>query len=216
MKVKISTNSGSVVEKTVLTAFNNGTGSYIVFDNETMGGMGLPIILVSKFVDNKVIKIQDTNEWNAVKESLRQLIAGNITNYFSVPADIAGDDNFFTQLTLPVASFDAIKLNYKPTSSDAVTPSVAPSVTEPVVNTAQQVVGQEPAPAVESAPAASVTPASVQTVTSAPTPEVSEPAAPVVTPAPVVNETPAVDPVISGPQIDPSVLSAPKIEEPIT
>lgn len=112
-KLKINTMSGGVLEKPLVTAFKSGSGEYVVVDNEMNGTMGLPIILVSKLVNNALSLIPDA-EWNSVKEALRLIISGNQVDYISVPETINAEDMFFKQLTLPVASFEALKNNYKP------------------------------------------------------------------------------------------------------
>lgn len=118
-KIKINTMSGMNLEKPLVTAFKSNTGEYVVFDNEMNGTMGLPIILVTKLVNNSLSLIPDT-EWNSVKEVLRLIISGNQVDYISVGESISAEDNFFKQLTLPVASFEALKNNYKPVSVDSL------------------------------------------------------------------------------------------------
>lgn len=148
-KIKINTVSGMNLEKPLVTAFKSNTGEYVVFDNEMNGTMGLPIILVTKLVNNSLSLIPDT-EWNSVKEVLRLIISGNQVDYISVAESINAEDNFFKQLTLPVASFEALKNNYKPISVDSLESKVEnaapvldnvvqkPEVVEPV-NVAPQV-----------------------------------------------------------------------------
>ena len=148
-KIKINTMSGMNLEKPLVTAFKSNTGEYVVFDNEMNGTMGLPIILVTKLVNNSLSLIPDT-EWNSVKEVLRLIISGNQVDYISVGESISAEDNFFKQLTLPVASFEALKNNYKPISVDSLGSKVenavpvldnvvqTPEVVEPV-NVAPQV-----------------------------------------------------------------------------
>ena len=148
-KIKINTMSGMNLEKPLVTAFKSNTGEYVVFDNEMNGTMGLPIILVTKLVNNSLSLIPDT-EWNSVKEVLRLIISGNQVDYISVAESISAEDNFFKQLTLPVASFEALKNNYKPISVDSLKSEVenaapvldnvaqTPEVAEPV-NVAPQV-----------------------------------------------------------------------------
>lgn len=154
-KIKINTMSGMNLEKPLVTAFKSNTGEYVVFDNEMNGTMGLPIILVTKLVNNTLSLIPDT-EWNSVKEVLRLIISGNQVDYISVGESINAEDNFFKQLTLPVASFEALKNNYKPISVDSLeskvvneapvldnvvqaqevaSVNVAPQVQQPVENT---------------------------------------------------------------------------------
>lgn len=120
-KIKLSLVSGSNLEKPLVTAFKGNNGEYIVLDNEMNGTMGLPIILVSKLENNKLVKIVDQNEWNAVKENLRMIIAGNQVDYVTVDENLVADDMFFSQLTLPVASFEALKNNYNPNAGPTLT-----------------------------------------------------------------------------------------------
>ena len=117
-KVNITMASGNMLIKPLVTAFRGSGGEYIVLDNEINGSMGLPIILVSKLSNNKLVKITDQNEWNAVKDTLRNIISGNQMEYIDVPENINGDDLFFSQLTLPVASFEVLKSNYKPLTAN--------------------------------------------------------------------------------------------------
>src|SRR5574344_2176364 len=124
--IKLTTVSGQVIEKPVVTSFKNTNGEYLVLDNESIGTMGLPIILVCKVFGDKLIKIIDQGEWQAVKESLKTIIAGKQQEYLLSKSTMNADDIFFTQLTLPVNSFDALKKNYNP-------PAVSEN-TETVVN----------------------------------------------------------------------------------
>lgn len=112
-KIKLNLVSGVAVEKPLINAFNANQNKYLVLDNEMNGSMGYPIILVSKIVDNKVVKIADPSEWESVKECLKQIIAGNNLDYFAVDPVMSADDIYYTQLTLPVTSFDALKNAYK-------------------------------------------------------------------------------------------------------
>ena len=111
--------SGSNLEKPLVTAFKSNNAIYVVLDNEMNGTMGLPIILVSKLVNNTLSKIVDQNEWGAVKEALRMIISGNVVDYVVVEPMLGAEDVFFSQLTLPVASFDALKNNYHPNVENA-------------------------------------------------------------------------------------------------
>ncbi len=130
-KIKINTTSGGVLEKPLVTAFKSTSGEYVALDNEMNGTMGLPIILVSKLVNNSLSVVPDT-EWNAVKEILRLIISGNQVDYISVPNTLGAEDVFFKQLTLPVASFDVLKNSYKPVG--AIDTPVQPQVAaEPVM-----------------------------------------------------------------------------------
>lgn len=118
-KIKINLMSGSNLEKPLVTAFKSNNATYVVLDNEMNGTMGLPIILVSKLVNNTLSKIVDQNEWGAVKEALRMIISGNVVDYVVVEPTLGAEDVFFSQLTLPVASFDALKNNYHPNVENA-------------------------------------------------------------------------------------------------
>ena len=118
-KIKINLASGSSIEKPLVSAFKSNNAIYVVFDNEINGTMGLPIILVSKLENNKLVKIVDNNEWNSVKEILRMIIAGNQVDYVVIDPALPADDVFFMQLTLPMASFDALKNNYRPNANNA-------------------------------------------------------------------------------------------------
>ena len=95
-KIKINMMSGSSIEKPLVTAFRSTTGDYVVLDNEINGTMGLPIILVTKLVNNRFTLIPDS-EWNSVKEILRLIISGNQVDYINVSEMIGADDAFFKQ-----------------------------------------------------------------------------------------------------------------------
>lgn len=115
-RLKINTVSGNSLEKPIVTAFKSNGGEYVVLDNEMNGTMGLPIILVTKLINNTLTIVPDS-EWNAVKEALRLIISGSQTDYIILGNVINAEDMFFKQLTLPVASFEALKNNYKPVGS---------------------------------------------------------------------------------------------------
>ena len=213
-KVKINLVSGSSIEKPLVTAFKNNNATYIVLDNEINGTMGLPIILVSKLENNKLVKINDQNEWGIVKETLRTIIAGNQVDYVSIEPSLPADDMFFSQLTLPVASFDALKNNYHPNietslsneNLDSLGPinvenssNVSESLISPVMPAAQNVTMGVDEPVKNEgldqssmvSPIMPNSPASAQTV--APVTEVNmEPAS---SPQPMPNPTPAVEPI---------------------
>ena len=112
-KIKLNLASGGVVEKPLITAFKGTNGSYVVLDNEMNGGMGLPIILVCKLENDRLVKINDQAEWGMVKENLKSIIAGGNIEYLKINNELPADDVYFTQLTLPVPSFDTLKNNYK-------------------------------------------------------------------------------------------------------
>ena len=112
-RVKLNLVSGNVQEREVVTAFKYNDVKYIIFDGESTGSMGLPIILVSKEVLGKVVGITDAEEWNTTKECLKKIISGEVLEYIKVDDELKADDIFYRQLTLPVASFDMLKNSYK-------------------------------------------------------------------------------------------------------
>lgn len=127
-KIKLNLSSGVSVEKILLNAFVSDQNKYLVFDNEMTGSMGYPIILVSKIVDNKVVKINDQSEWESVKNCLKEIISGNNLEYFAVDPIMNADDVYYTQLTLPVTSFDALKNSYKVEVTNDVSSNVTANV----------------------------------------------------------------------------------------
>ena len=214
-KIKLNLVSGAVVEKPLINAFKANNNSYVVLDNEMNGSMGLPIILVCKLEQDKLIKILDQNEWSIVKEYLKNIIAGNQIEFIKINEEIAADDIYYTQLTLPVPSFDALKNAYKvdessnESSSDGIMDMFNPTNVE------------ENAVQVQNEMEVSVQP-SIENVVN----PVQEP----VNVEPVVNnietqninmESPVIDipinPVISEPVIEPTVASEPvtPITEPV-
>ena len=143
-KLKLNLPTGLVVEKPIITCFEVESNKYLILDAENIGSMGLPIILVCKIDNNKVTKITDAQEWQKAKDYLKGIIAGNSMNYISLDSELAADEVYYTQLTLPVASFDVIKNAYKlevveevpvvPVESvpavEPVNPSINPEVSE--------------------------------------------------------------------------------------
>lgn len=113
-KIKLSLPTGNSVEKSLLSAFSVGEKKYVVMDAESVGSMGLPIILVSAFSGEKLSKILDQNEWTSVKEALKSIISGGNVQYINIPKNLTADEIFYNQLTLPLASFDVLKNSYKP------------------------------------------------------------------------------------------------------
>ena len=107
-KVNIKLASGNVDVKPLINAFESENNKYVVFDQEQNGSMGLPIILVCKLDNNRLTKIADANEWTAVKECLKKIIANKEMTFISVDNEIEADDAYFTQLTLPIPSFEAL------------------------------------------------------------------------------------------------------------
>lgn len=209
-KIKLSLVSGSSLEKPLVTAFKGNNGNYVVLDNEMNGTMGLPIILVSKLENNKLIKIADQNEWNAVKENLRMIIAGNQVDYISVDAVLAADDMFFSQLTLPVASFEALKNNYNPNgvsniANGASTPTPVATPTPDVAPVTPSMPESPVTPEVTPASPSPVTPPNVDAVASEPVMPSMANQAPNV--APAVEPVSPVTPVVGAPTVT---------EEPVT
>jgi len=142
-KIKLNLISGAIVEKPLINAFKANNNEYIVLDNEMNGSMGLPIILVCKFVDNKLTKITDQNEWAIVKEYLKNIIAGNQIEFIKVSSELIADDIYYTQLTLPVPSFDALKNAYK-VEDDNVEANVEMNNVNPISDLQQEAVSVAP------------------------------------------------------------------------
>lgn len=133
-KIKLNLPTGAVVEKPVVTCFEVENNKYLILDAENIGSMGLPIILVCKIMDNKVVKITEAAEWQQAKDYLKGIIAGNAMNYVTVADEMIADEVYYTQLTLPVASFDVIKNSYK----------VEEVISEPVITLEENVAVEEP------------------------------------------------------------------------
>ncbi len=205
-KIKINLVSGSVLEKPLISCFKGTNGNYIVLDNESNGSMGLPIIIISKINGTNLEKIIDPAEWGAVKENLKTIIGGTALPYLAVPETLSAPDDFFTQLTLPVASYDLLKSVYAPPAPAVVeAPAPAPA----------------PAPVAPVAPEVPATPA-IQTpseITLSPIPN-PQPAtapietAPVVAPVPEATPAPAPAPV-QAPVSAPEVVTPMAVETPV-
>ncbi len=140
-KIKLNLASGGKVEKPLLSAFKANESEYVILDNELNGSMGLPIILVCKLDQNKLIKIVDQNEWQVAKEYLKNIIAGQTVQYIKLPNELQADDIYYTQLTLPVPSFDALRESYNP---DAVVEMEAPVGSEMNMNTSEPQSAEQP------------------------------------------------------------------------
>jgi hypothetical protein len=122
-RVKLNLASGSVQEREVVTAFNSNGIKYIIFDGESTGSMGLPIILVGKETAGKVVGITDAEEWKNTKECLKKIISGEKVEYAFVANELKADDIYYRQLTLPIASFDILKSSYvAPAEASTATP----------------------------------------------------------------------------------------------
>jgi hypothetical protein len=202
-KIKLNLVSGASIEKPLINAFKANNNSYVILDNEMNGSMGLPIILVSKVENEKLIKILDQGEWQSVKELLKNIIAGGSVENIKLNDSMSADDIYYTQLTLPVASFDALKAAYK---EDETGTGEAPSNNEVgVMDINPSEVTAAPA-APDASPAAPVAPE--------PTPEV---VAPTPEPIPVVEPTPApVAPEVAPTPAEPEITPTPIIETNIS
>ena len=196
-KLKINTVSGNVLEKPIVTAFKSNGGEYVVLDNEMNGTMGLPIILVSKLVNGSLVIVPDS-EWNAVKEALRLIISGNQMEYVNVGNVLSSEDTFFKQLTLPVASFEALKNSYKPVVHEEVTLETPEVNVEPVV----QATPIQTPEVVESPIVMNDAPVAPQM------PEASAPVAPIMPEAPVEAQS-----VAEVPAYTEKVAPMPSVEE---
>ena len=115
-KINVMKPTGSEM-LSLLSAFKTESLTYVVFDSEKVGSMGLPIIYISKLTD-KLEKVTDNNEWQSVKNSLKGIINGTNYEYVKVNDTINADEAFYTPLTLPQASFDLIKSRYIVTGND--------------------------------------------------------------------------------------------------
>lgn len=113
MKINITKPTGSVDNFDLLTAFKIEGNTYVIFDSERVGSMGLPIIYISNFNDEKLVKIDNTSdEWQNVKNYLKGIINGANFEYIKVNGNLQADEAYYTPLTLPQASFDLIKKRY--------------------------------------------------------------------------------------------------------
>ena len=130
-KVKLNLVSGSTQEKELITAFKLNDVKYVIFDGESTGSMGLPIILVGKENLGKVEGITDAEEWKNTKNCLKQIIAGEKIDYAAVSSELRADDIYYRQLTLPIASFDILKSSYKAPEEEASS-SVSAADTTPI------------------------------------------------------------------------------------
>ena len=151
-KIRVNLTSGNVFEKPLVTCFQGTSANYVVFDNEMNGSMGLPIICISKLNGNRLEKIFDQSEWASVKENLKSIISSSTLMYLEVPENLSAQDDFSTQLTLPVASFDVLKRSYNPPKPEPeVMPAPQPEVAPAPVQPAPEVM-ETPAPPVMDGP----------------------------------------------------------------
>ena len=141
-KVLLTLASGQQSEKELITSFINDGVQYIIFDGESTGSMGLPIILVGKDNYGKVVGITDAEEWKLAKNCLKKIISGEQVEYAYVPSQLNADDIYYRQLTLPIASFDLLKNSYvapeAPNNSQSTvsdnTPIFEPIQPEDIIN----------------------------------------------------------------------------------
>lgn len=183
-KIRVNLTSGNVFEKPLVTCFQGTSANYVVFDNEMNGSMGLPIICISKLNGDRLEKIFDQSEWASVKENLKSIISGTTLMYLAVPENLSAQDDFFTQLTLPVASFDVLKRSYNPPQPEQeVMPAPQPEVAPAPAPTPE--VMETPAPPVMDGP---ISFGGMNTVNTAPV--MSNMGAPVMNSNPATNPAP--------------------------
>lgn len=191
-KVKLNLVSGSVQEREVITSFKYNDVKYIIFDGESTGSMGLPIILVCKEVLGKVVGITDAEEWKTTKECLKKIISGEKLEYISVSPELKADDIYYRQLTLPVASFDVLKTSY--VAPEVIEQSVDATSNTPVF---EQITPEDIASTdmsqINPVPAATLNTEAAPEFTQVPegSPDVNSDA--VSMDAPIISEAPAVD-----------------------
>ena len=241
-RIKIKITTGQEIEKNVINAFTAENNTYVVIDNQVTGSMGLPIILVSKLVNNKLLKIESPDEWQKTKEFLKLIIASGQVKYVNIPNEVVADEIYSTQLTLPVESFDVIKKNYKPEEVPAsnefipnieITPIGAPVKPNPMESmfNNQTVAPAMPAtaPVMPAAPVVEPVMPTIEMPVVNPVPVIETPSAPVMpTPfempaAPVQNvagmsnafNTMAPEVEQSVPKIEMPEVKAPVIETPV-
>lgn len=128
-KIKLNLPSGLTVEKILINCFKSENNTYIVFDAENVGAMGLPIILVCKVENNRVFKIESAEEWTNVKACLKEIISGTPKEYVKIESSLMADEIFYTQLTLPLASFDALKKAYSVAETNNVSNEIVEGAT---------------------------------------------------------------------------------------
>ena len=132
-RVNITKPTGNVENINLISAFKAENNTYVVLDSEKMGSMGLPIIYISKYT-TKLEKINNDTEWQNVKNYLKGIISGTNFEYVKIGDNLTADEAYYTPLTLPQNSFDAIKNRYVITETPAAnvmpTETVIPARTE--------------------------------------------------------------------------------------
>ena len=230
-KISITKPTGNIESFNLLSAFNAENKIYVVLDSEKMGSMGLPIIYVSKYT-TKLEKINDANEWQNVKNYLKGIISGTNFEYVKINDQITADEAYYTPLTLPQASFEAIKNHYvieeelTPNSS-APTLTLTSSEVTPVMpntniasNTNVNVSPVMPTPTIEpqnetvmnlidDAYKANNIPSQINTIPPVSNTTQAPPAEPVVNEAssPIPNIEQKVQPTVSAPSPEPTTVS---------
>ena len=144
-KINITKPTGNIESLNLISAFKVENNTYAVLDGEKTGSMGLPIIYVSKYT-TKLEKITDANEWQSVKNYLKGIISGTNFEYVKISDQVNADEAYYTPLTLPQSSFDAIKARY------VVEDAPSQSVASPALTPASPVVTPEVSPASSSSP----------------------------------------------------------------
>lgn len=202
-KIKLNLISGAVVEKPLISAFSANNSSYVVLDNEMNGSMGLPIILVCKLENNKLTKIVDANEWGIVKEYLKNIIAGNKIEFIKINEEIVADDIYYTQLTLPVPSFDALRNAYKVEEVEPAKEEVTTIMDMFNTNTLEEPVQNVVSPVIEPT-AAPLGNFEVNPSVNLESPVIDIPVAPIFN-EPVIEPMPVVDIAVSN-SVEPTVI----------
>lgn len=229
-KINITKVTGGIESLNLISAFKSDGTTKVVFDSEKIGSMGLPIIYISKYTD-KLEKIVNDNEWQNVKNNLKGIINGTNFEYVTIPENVSSDDVYYTPLTLPAVSFDAIKNNYKvPVANSVISPNLAP--TEPLMpnnnvvsNIPENVTPIEEVPTINPIP--NIPP--IEQVTPAtPAMENIAPVSPSIPPISTINSTrefvaptapgmptatPTIEPLVSATPAP--TVSEPKVEPPI-
>lgn len=182
-KVNITKPTGGMEAYQVICAFKADGNSYVVFDSEKTGSMGLPIIYISKYINGKLEKTSDDSEWQNVKNYLKGIINGTSFEYIKVDGKLTADEAYYMPLILPQASFDILKSRYvvPETSNEGAVSSATPS--EVLTPTGGESVNNQAMPNLG---------AQVDTNSVMPSPEVSTPmpAPASVAPSPAPNPIP--------------------------
>ena len=229
-RVRVNLASGSIFEKPLITCFKGTNGNYIVLDNETNGSMGNPIICIGRLDGSTISKIVDPTEWSAVKENLKTIIGGTALPYLAVPETLSASDEFYTQLTLPTASFDILKNTYTvepPKVEETPVAQPEPIVEQPMADVSPIGPGSpiditpiaQPEPVASPIDLAAIDQPPVEPVTEVTPiepPIANEQPVPPVEEAPITFDlpTPPVEPVSEVPVSEPVVTDIPTIEQP--